>query len=158
MRQSFMKHHLFALFAVAVTAAATVCPCRAQLPWGKTFYITGYNQKFSKEGQEGRVLTQGLFSEATRNTLSFAGNIITIKIDGYIVDMLKVTDVQENGNETTGLCVSLKYKFEYTYCLFHTGKRNNVDFYNFDLYTPVIIDRFQLTDSREAAKAIEHSD
>lgn len=153
-----MKHRLFTLFALAAIAAAFVLPCHAQLPWGKTFYITGYNQKFTKEGQEGRVLTQGLFSEATRNTLSFASNIITIKIDGYIVDMLKVTDIQENGNETTGLCVSLKYKFEYTYCLFHTGKRNNVDFYNFDLYTPVILDRFQLTDNREAAKAIESTD
>lgn len=129
--------------------------CRAQLPWGRTFYVTGYNQKFTKEGQDGRVLTQALFAKPTRNTVSFEKNIITIKLDGFIVDMLKVTDVQETDSGTTGLCVSLKYKFEFTYCLFHTGKRRNVDFYNFDLYTPVILDRYQLVDDVEAARELE---
>lgn len=129
--------------------------CRAQLPWGKTFYVTGYSQKFTKEGQDGRLLTQALFTKPTRNIVTFEKNIITIKLDGFIVDMLKVTDMQETDNGTTGLCVSLKYKFEYTYCLFHTGKRHNVDFYNFDLYTPVILDRYQLVDDLEAAKELE---
>lgn len=132
-----------------------VSECQAQLPWGKTFYATGYNQKFTKEGQDGRLLTQALFTKPTCNTVTFEKNIITIKLDGFIVDMLKVTDMEETDNGTTGLCVSLKYKFEYTYCLFHTGKRHNVNFYNFDLYTPVILDRYQLVDDLEAAKELE---
>lgn len=140
---------MFLLMAAARPLAAV-----AQLPWGQTFYITGYSQKFTKEGQEGRVLTQSLFASPTRNTVTFDHNIITIKLDGFIVDMLKVTDIQENAHETTGLCVSLKYKFEYTYCLFRSGKHHNVDLYNFDLYTPVLLDRYQLTASREAAEAI----
>jgi len=143
------------LFLWLLFLGLPVGECRAQLPWGKTFYVTGFNQKFTKEGQDGRVLTQALFAKPTRNTVTFEKNIITIKLDGFIVDMLKVTDVQETDNGTTGLCVSLKYKFEFTYCLFHTGKRHNVDFYNFDLYTPVILDRYQLVNDVEAARELE---
>lgn len=129
---------------------------QAQLPWGKKFYVTAYSQKFTKEGQEGRDVTFSLFKHPVDNTVTFADNLITIKLDGFIIDMLKVTDIQETDKQTMGLCVSLKYKFEYTFCLFEGGKaKDGTVLWNFDIYTPVLLDRYQLTDRRSVAKSLE---
>jgi len=140
---------------LAVLLLGTALQASAQLPWGKTFFITAYNQKFTKEGQTGREVTSNIFRQPTRNTITFDNNVITIKIDGFIVDMLKVTDIQETDTEVTGLCVSLKYKFEFTYCLFKGGMKDQYTLWNFDLYTPVLIDRYQITDSYDCAKVLE---
>ena len=150
-----MKSYLYLLLCVLFWGNSLIST-QAQLPWGKKFYVTAYSQKFTKEGQNGRDVTFSLFKHPTLNAVSFENNLITIKLDGFIVDMLKVTDIQESDKQVMGLCVSLKYKFEYTFCFFKSGKANDgTQLWNFDVYTPVLLDRYQLTDSRLAAKKIE---